>query len=182
MMFGVQMQMLARGYLVYELTENPGLVGIVIGGSAIPMLVFSLYGGVLSDRMSKKILIQVGQASSTVIAFVVALLIFNESIIWQHLLIAASLQGIGWAFLAPARQTIIPEILPHRLISNGVALDGALMGVSSLVAPAVAGILYALIGPAALYIFIGVIMTLSVIFTGFVKYSRNVDLSTWITI
>ncbi len=67
-MFGVQMQMVARGYLTYDLTENPGLVGIVIGGSAVPMLIFSLFGGVLSDRINKKILIQVGQISSTLIA------------------------------------------------------------------------------------------------------------------
>ena len=52
LMFGVQMQMVARGYLTYDLTENPGLVGIVIGGSAVPMLIFSLFGGVLSDRIN----------------------------------------------------------------------------------------------------------------------------------
>ena len=74
-MFGVQMQMVARGYLTYDLTENPGLVGIVIGGSAVPMLIFSLFGGVLSDRINKKILIQVGQISSTFIAIAVAILI-----------------------------------------------------------------------------------------------------------
>ena len=112
-MFGVQMQMVARGYLTYDLTENPGLVGIVIGGSAVPMLIFSLFGGVLSDRINKKILIQVGQISSTLIALAVAFLIIKEMIMWQHLFIAASLQGVGWAFLAPSRQTIIPQILPH---------------------------------------------------------------------
>ena len=74
LMFGVQMQMVARGYLTYDLTENPGLVGIVIGGSAVPMLIFSLFGGVLSDRINKKILIQVGQISSTFIAIAVAIL------------------------------------------------------------------------------------------------------------
>ena len=78
LMFGVQMQMLARGYLTYDLTENPGLVGIVIGGSGVPMIIFSLFGGVLSDRINKKILIQVGQISSTFIAIAVAILIINE--------------------------------------------------------------------------------------------------------
>ena len=175
LMFGVQMQMLARGYLTYDLTENPGLVGIVIGGSAVPMLIFSLFGGVLSDRINKKILIQVGQISSTFIAIAVAILIINEMIIWQHLFIAASLQGVGWAFLAPSRQTIIPQILPHRLISNGIALDGALMGVTSLLAPAVAGILFGLIGPGGVYVSISVITSFSVITTVFIKYTDSND-------
>ena len=94
---------------------------------------------------------------------------------WQHLFIAASLQGVGWAFLAPSRQTIIPQILPHRLISNGIALDGALMGVTSLLAPAVAGILYGLIGPGGVYVSISVITSFSVITTVFIKYSDSND-------
>jgi len=173
LMFGVQMQMVARGYLTYDLTENPGLVGLVVGGSAIPMIILSLFGGVLSDRMNKKILIQIGQVSSVVIAVAVALLIINGMIIWQYLFIAASLQGVGWAFLGPSRQTIIPQILPPRLISNGIALDGALMGITSLIAPAVAGILYALIGPGALYVFISIMMAFSVITTSFIKYTDS---------
>tara|TARA_A100001037_G_scaffold306712_1_gene354443 strand:- start:47789 stop:49120 length:1332 start_codon:yes stop_codon:yes gene_type:complete len=175
LMFGIQMQMVARGYLTYDLTEDPGLVGIVIGGSAIPMLLLSLFGGVLSDRINKKILIQIGQILAALIAFAIAFLIINEMIIWQHLLVGASLQGVGWAFLAPARQTIIPQILPKRLISNGIAMDGALMGVTSLLAPAVAGILYAIIGPAGVYVCITVIISFSVIICSLLNYVDSND-------
>ena len=68
LMGGVQMQMIARGYLVYELTERPLLLGIVNGGSAIPILLLSLWGGAIADRVDRKKIIQGGQGINAAIA------------------------------------------------------------------------------------------------------------------
>ena len=61
MMGGMQMQMLARGFLVYDLTGSAALLGVVNAGSAIPMLTLVLFGGVIADRVDRKKIIQIGQ-------------------------------------------------------------------------------------------------------------------------
>ena len=78
MMGGMQMQMLARGYLVYDLTESASLLGIVSAGSAVPMLVLALFGGAIADRVERKRLIQIGQLIVGLLAFIVGLAIVME--------------------------------------------------------------------------------------------------------
>ena len=62
------MQMLARGYLVYDLTGSASLLGIVSAGSAVPMLVLALFGGAIADRFDRKRLIQIGQIIVSLLA------------------------------------------------------------------------------------------------------------------
>ena len=110
-MGGIQMQMIARGYLVYDITSRPILLGIVIGASAIPILILSLHGGAIADRLNRKRMIQVGQGVNVSIAVVVTILIITENITWIHLMLASMFQGALWAFMMPARQAIIPNIV-----------------------------------------------------------------------
>ena len=67
LMAGVQMQMLVRSYLTYELTGSASLVGMVAVGGSVPMLALSLFGGAIADRVERKRLVQVGQILNAVI-------------------------------------------------------------------------------------------------------------------
>jgi MFS family permease len=151
MMGGFQMGMIAQGFLVYEITESAKILGLVSAGWAVPMLSLTLFGGALADRLERKPIIQAGQAVSSIVALVVAVAISTGVLEWPHLLVASMFNGVMFAFVGPARQAIIPQIVGEERISNAIVLNTAAMSTMSLVAPAIAGVLYATIGPEGVY-------------------------------
>ena len=173
MMGGMQMQMLARGYLVFDLTGSAALLGLVNAGSAIPMLGLALFGGVIADRIERKRIIQVGQAGAALLALIVAFAIFSGRIEWYHLLGASIVQGALFAFMMPARQAIIPQLVGKDHLTNAMALSAAGMAVTTLVAPAIAGGLYAFGGPDYVYFVIAGLGIISVVLTGFIPHTGS---------
>jgi MFS family permease len=151
MMGGFQMGMIAQGFLVYEITESAKILGLVSAGWAVPMLSLTLFGGALADRLERKPIIQAGQAVSAIVALAVAVAISTGVLEWPHLLVASMFNGVMFAFVGPARQAIIPQIVGQERISNAIVLNSAAMSTMSLVAPAIAGVLYATIGPEGVY-------------------------------
>ncbi len=101
-MAGMQMQMLARSYLTYDITGSATLLGVVNAGNALPMLALSLFGGAFPDRFDMKRIIQAGQLVFAVLALVVAFTIVAGYITWQYLLLAAVIQGATFSFMMPA--------------------------------------------------------------------------------
>ena len=171
MMGGMQMQMVARGYLTYDITSSPFLLGLVNAGFALPMLALALFGGAIADRMDRKRVIQLGQGSAGIIALFVAVSIATGAVTWVHLLVASMFQGALFSFLMPARQAIIPSMVGRENLNNAMALSAAAMSTTTLVAPAVAGVLYAIIGPDGVY-YIVVAMSLgAVAVTGLIAKS-----------
>ena len=169
LMGGMQMQMIARGYLTYELTSSPLLLGIVNAGFAVPMLALALFGGAIADRMERKRVIQLGQAGMALIAIFVAVTITTGVVAWYHLLAASMFQGVIFSFLMPARQAIIPQLVGQDNLTNAMALNAAAMSVTTLIAPSMAGTLYAWIGPAGVYYLIAAFGVGSVVLTGMIR-------------
>ncbi len=145
------MQMLARGYLTYDLTGSPALLGIVSAGFALPMLLLSLFGGAFADRLERKLIIQWGQAGAALIALFVAVSITLDVVSWYHLLVASMLQGAVFSFFMPARQAFIPQLVGREQLTNAIALDAMGMSGMTLLAPVVAGFLYNAINPDGVY-------------------------------
>ena len=165
MMGGMQMQMLARGYLVYDITGSASLLGFVSAGMAIPMLFLAPFGGVIADRVERKRLIQGGQLIVSALAAIIGLTIYTGWVEWYYLLAASILQGTVWTFMMPARQAIIPQIVGPDRIGNAMALNAAGMSAMTLIAPAIAGGLYALAGPANVYFIVAGLSVVSVALT-----------------
>ena len=149
LMAGAQMQMLAQSYLVYDLTGSASVLGIINLGIAVPMLTIPLFGGVVADRFEKKTIIQVAQLVAGSLSLVIGLAIDFEVIAWQHLLISSMVTGGLWAFMMPARQAIIPQLVGPEKITNAMALNAAGISATTMAAPApaLAGGIYALVGP-----------------------------------
>ena len=145
------MQAVAQNFLVYEITGSAKILGLVSGGWAFPMLFLSLFGGAIADRVDRKPIIQITQGVSVIISFSVAVSIVTGTVTWVYLLAASALQGTMFAFTGPARQAIIPQLVGRDLITNSIALNSAAMSSMSLIAPAIAGVLYAIIGPEGVY-------------------------------
>ena len=171
-MGAMQMQMIARGYLTYELTGSPALLGVVSAGFALPMLLLSLFGGAFADRLERKRIIQLGQVGAALIALFVGVSVSTETVTWYHLLAASMLQGAVFSFLMPARQAIIPQLVGQERLGNAMALNAMGMSATTLVAPAVAGVLYGNIygyvpiGPDGVYYTITAMCVMATLLTG----------------
>jgi len=173
MMAGMQMQSIARGYLVYDITSSALLLGLVNVGFAVPMLILSLFGGVAADRINRKRLIQLCQALAAGASLAIAVSISLEVVTWVHLFIASSLHGIVFAFLVPARQALIPQLVDRDLLTNALALNAAAFSLMILLAPAFAGFLYSIIGPAGVYYVVTSMEIVAVVCTGLIRYKKN---------
>ncbi len=177
-MGGFQMQMVARGILVYEMTNDPFITGIVGMGFAPSLLIVSLYGGVLGDRMERRRLIQLSQAANGLLAGSVAILMFTGNLEWGHMLVVSILQGAMFALQMPARQAAIPSLVGKDQLPNAFALNAMAMSMMTLIAPALAGVLYEVIGPEWVYVIVSVVMLSAVLFTTLVpKMYPKIDTS-----
>ena len=93
LMAAIQMQMLAQGYLVYDLTGSAALLGLVNSAFAIPMLILALFGGALADRLDRKKIIQIGQVGFLLTALAVAVTVTMGAITWFYLFVASMVMG-----------------------------------------------------------------------------------------
>ncbi len=168
-MCAMNMQFVARGYLAYDITGSATLLGVVNVGSSITILTFSLHGGAIADRLERKLIIQVCLSLSVLASLLVGLAITTNIITWHYLLVASAVQGGVSAFQMPARQAMISQIIPREQLTNALALNGAAMSATILLAPAIAGGLYALAGPDFVYYVITALGVGSFFFTSFVR-------------
>ena len=154
MMASVNMQFVARSQLAYDLTNSPLAVGIVGSGFAPPILLLSIFGGSVSDQFDKKKIIQLAQLGMVLLASIIAISIFLEIVTIYHLIVASVVQGIMWAFLVPARQSLIPDLVEKKLTVNAIALSGSGMALMTFLGPGLGGFLYEFFGAGFVYIFI----------------------------
>jgi predicted MFS family arabinose efflux permease len=145
---GTWMQTTAQGHLVYDLTHSPAYLGYVGFALGIPMLVFTVFGGVVADRMSKRDMLIVTEVAMMALAFILAALTFTGLIQPWHILILAFLLGTANAFDAPARQALPAQMVNRDHLSNAIALTATMNNLGVFFGPAVGGIVYALFGPA----------------------------------
>ena len=150
-MAAMNMQMLARGYLAFDLTGSFAALGAIGLANAVPMLALSLYGGVIADRLPKKRVLQAGQLVSALIALCVALLLVADVLTFPQLLAAGAAQGTVMALMMPSRQSILPEVVGMERLMNAVSLQAAGMNLMRLSGPAAGGFLIAWVGAEALY-------------------------------
>ncbi|MDA0989056.1 MAG: MFS transporter [Chloroflexi bacterium] len=144
-MAAMNMQMMARSLLVYEITGSGTILGVMALANAVPMLFFSLFGGVIADRVQKKYVLWAGQATSGLVSLAVALaLLFgflsdSNSGSWWILVVAALFQGTIMGLMMPARQAMIADIVGGEQLMNAVALNTFGMNINRLMMPALAG-------------------------------------------
>jgi MFS family permease len=139
---GTWMQFIARGWLVLELTHSPFWLGMVGFANAFPVLLLSLWGGVIADRFPKRTLIILTQAISMVMAFVLAALVFTRTIEVWHVIAVSLVLGTVFAFDAPARQSYTVELVGKGDLMNAVALNSAIFNGARVLGPAIgAGVL-----------------------------------------
>ncbi len=140
-----QMQMVTRSLLVYRITGSGAILGVVALATSIPMLVLSLYGGALADRVEKRKVLIICQLASALVclgvAFALAFSFLSEDVpsSWWILIAAGVCQGTIMGVMMPSRQAILPEIVGLDDLMNAISLNNLGMNVFRIIAPAVAG-------------------------------------------
>ena len=140
------MQQIALGWLAYDMTGSPFVLGAINGMQAIPFLLLGPWGGVAADRLNKKMLMMVSQGWILVCGVVMAALIVADALEVWHLFAFSALSSIGWIFTMPVRQTLIPSFVPRSDLVNAFALQSAGFNGSRIFGPTLAGLLMASVG------------------------------------
>lgn len=151
---GMQMQVVARGYLAYDLTGKNSALGAVMLAFGVPQLLLGLWGGVLADRLPKRNLLFVCQGIIALNSAWVAVMIGLGQLEYWMLIVAGVVQGSGFAFVGPARQAFIGDLVGRDSIGNAVVLQQLSMNSTRVIGPSLAGafIAVAFIGTAGVYI------------------------------
>jgi MFS family permease len=144
---GTWTQMVAQGWLVYQLTGSAFYLGAVGFASAIPTLFLLLFGGVLADRFERRRLMVGTQTGSMILAFTLAALTLLGHITVWHIMVIALLNGVVNSLNAPVRQTIISDLVAKEDLTNAIAINSTQFQASRTLGPAIAGVIVALVGP-----------------------------------
>ena len=145
---GTWMQVIAQAWVVYQIAHSELALGLVAFASAIPTLIISPWGGVIVDRVSRRNLLIMTQSGAMLLAFVLAVLTFTNTVQEWHVIALAALLGVVNAFDAPARQAIVPELVGKQDLPNAIALNSMMFNSARVIGPAIAGLMLAVIGAA----------------------------------
>jgi len=145
---GTWMQIIAQGWVVYQIGHSELTLGLVAFASAVPNLLISPWGGVVVDRVSRRNLLILTQAGAMLLAFALAVLTFSNVVREWHVIVLAGLLGVVNAFDAPARQAFVPEMVGKQDLPNAIALNSIMFNSARIIGPAIAGLMLAIIGAA----------------------------------
>ncbi len=147
------MQLWALFWHVNQLDENPIALGGIGVARILPVIIFSLIGGVLADSMDRRKVMFVTQSIAALLALVLALLTqFGQVTIW-HIYFITALQAVVVAFDGPSRQALVPNLLPKKDLPNAFSMTFTAFQVGAVLGPALSGVFIASFGQEAVYYF-----------------------------
>ena len=150
---GSWMQLVAQGWLVYDLTHSPFILGLVGVARAVPLIILPPFGGTIADRVPRLKLLKFTQLLSFALALPLAFLaLINQVQVWEIVLLSF-LGGAVNAFDQPTRQALLPDLVPKEDLTSAVALNSAAWQGSSLLGPTLAGATIATMGVAGAFFF-----------------------------
>ena len=159
---GTQMQIWALFWHIRTLTEEPIALGGVGLARILPIIIFSLVGGVIADSFERRKIMFLTQAAAALVAVSLGLLTqFGQINIWLIYALTA-FQAIAVAFDSPARQALVPNLVPARDLPNAFSMTSIAWQTGAIIGPALSGIVIAFGGQEAVY-YINAISYLAVI-------------------
>ncbi|AIS53326.1 major facilitator superfamily MFS_1 [Thermoanaerobacter kivui] len=150
-LIGTWMQNIGQGWLVLELTNSSFLLGLVSAVQFLPVLLFSLFAGVVIDRFPKRKLILFTQTSFAISSFILATLTALKVITYWEILALALFNGFLNTIDMPARQSFIIDLVGKKDLMNAIALNSAVFNAARIIGPGIAGILIGKLGYAVCF-------------------------------
>ncbi|MEM1428545.1 MAG: MFS transporter [Pseudomonadota bacterium] len=146
---GTWMHDVGAGWLMTTLNSSPAVVTLVQAATTLPVLLFALFAGALADRLDKRRMLIAINAILFLVIAVLALLVWQEHMTPLLLILFTLAIGTGAAFMAPAWQAVVPQLIPSEELKPAIALNSMGINISRAIGPALAGILIATVGLAA---------------------------------
>ncbi len=143
--FAMNMQLVAQGWLVYEMSSSAMNLTWVTLAFMLPQVIFSLAGGVLADRVRKKPLIGWSPIANGVATLIMAFVVLGGHVTFWDFIWVGFFNGTVMALSIPARTALIPEIVGEKLMFNAMAFNTASWNLSRILGPALAGFMIAMI-------------------------------------
>ncbi|HJZ83455.1 MAG TPA: MFS transporter, partial [Pyrinomonadaceae bacterium] len=148
---GSQMQLAAINWHIYVLTRSALALGLVGACRAVPIILCSLVGGVVADVVDRRRLMIVTQTLMLICSAMLALVTFSGlQHVWPIFLLTA-IASAAWAFDTPARQALMPMLMPARDFPNAVSLSMLMFHIGLISGPPLDGFLLASHGPGLVY-------------------------------
>ena len=142
--FAMNMQLVAQGWLVYEMTSSSLNLTYVTLAFMLPQVLFSPIGGVLADRINKKPIIGWAPLANGFATMAMAYVVISDQVTFEDFIWVGLFNGTAMALSLPARTAWIPEIVGERLMFNAMAFNTASWNLSRILGPALAGFMIAI--------------------------------------
>ena len=165
---GNLMQQVAQSWLILQLTGLSFYLGLTSFLAQLPLVLFSVIGGVLADRVDRRKILLFSQAVQMMTAFVLTALIFFDLIEIWHFLVLVFVAGLGQAFGGPAYQALIPGLVKRQDVPNAIALNSIQFNLARVAGPMLAAVVMATLGAVVCFAlnglsFLAVILSLLLI-------------------
>jgi predicted MFS family arabinose efflux permease len=143
---GTFVQQFAQSWLVYDLTKDPVYLGLDLFLGQLPIMMFSLFGGVFADRMDRRKMLLVSQYIQMTCAFLLALLFVMHAVRVWHILTLSFVVGLGQSFGGPAYSALLPTLVDPEDLSNAIAMNSIQFNLARIIGPTIGGLAYTTLG------------------------------------
>ena len=150
---GTQMQVVAVTWQLYQITHSPISLGFLGLAQFIPVLLFSMVGGVAADRVNRKKLLVFSQLFLALTSAALSIISLEGFISAYFIYGVMAITAIANSFNMPARQSILPHLVPQKHFMNAVSLNTLQRQAATIVGPTIAGFAIATLGVESVYIF-----------------------------
>src|SRR4051794_4884236 len=153
---GSWMQQVTQNWLLWELTHSPLALGVYGLCRSLPFIAMSLYAGALADRLDRRWLIVVSNAVNALPPLGIGILVATGRIEPWHIYLAAALSAVVDSFDLPARQALIPALVPRDQLMGALALTSSIRRATGLIGPSLGGVVVVVAGAASAFFLNGV--------------------------
>ncbi len=148
---GTWMQRFAQQWLIYDLTGSAFYLGLDMFVGNVPLLLFTLIGGVTADRYDRRHMLMASQILQMICALILTALVFTETVRLPYILVLSFTTGLAQAFGGPAFQSLIPALVPRKTLPNAVALNSIQFNLAQSVGPLIGGLVFTTLGLVACF-------------------------------
>ncbi len=146
------MQIWALFWHIRDLTDQPIALGMVGLARILPVIVFSLVAGALADTFNRRKLMFATQTAQALVAVLLGVLTLRGSINLGMIYLLTAIQAVAIAFDLPARQALVPNLVPANDLPNAFSMNSIAMQIGSIAGPALSGLVIASLGQSAVYL------------------------------
>src|SRR6202044_321421 len=143
---GTFVQQFAQSWLVYYLTKDPFYLGLDLFLGQLPIIMFSLFGGVFADRLDRRKMLLTSQYIQMTCAFLLAFLFFTHVVQVWHILALSFVVGLGQSFGGPAYSALLPALVGPEDLANAIAMNSIQFNLARILGPTLGGLTYTTLG------------------------------------